>query len=194
MDNVKMGELIRKLRKADNMTQRQLAEKLHVSDKAVSKWERGMGSPEVSLIGELSRIFQVDMQNLISGELNRNGLSGGNLKRMKFYVCPDCGNLITCVTGASVTCCGRKLNANNPAKAAEEEKLNVQIIENDYFISSAHEMTREHYITFVALVTSDTVFLKKQYPEWDLQVRIPRFAHGRLLWHCSKHGLFYQEI
>ena len=74
------------------------------------------------------------------------------------------------------------------------EKLNVEIIENDYFISSSHEMTRKHYITFVALVTSDTVFLKKQYPEWDLQIRIPRFARGRLLWHCSEHGLFYQEI
>lgn len=194
MDNVKMGELIRKLRKADNMTQRQLAEKLHVSDKAVSKWERGMGSPEVSLIGEISRIFQVDMQNLISGELHQNGLSGGNLKQMKFYVCPDCGNLIMSVSGASVTCCGRKRNAINQAKATEEEKLNVEIIENDYFVSSIHEMTREHYITFVALVTSDTVFLKKQYPQWDLQVRIPRFAHGRLLWHCSKHGLFYQEV
>ena len=70
----------------------------------------------------------------------------------------------------------------------------VQIIDNDYFISSKHEMTREHYITFVGLMTSDTVMLKKQYPEWDLQVRIPIFAHGRLLWYCNRHGLYYQEV
>ncbi len=193
MDNVKMGELIRQLRKSCNMTQRQLAEKLYVSDKAVSKWERGMGSPEISLIGELSRIFRVDMQNLISGELHQNGLSCGNLKRMKFYICPICGNLLTAMTETPITCCGRRLGAAIPEKA-EEEKLNIEIIENDYFISSSHEMSREHYITFVALVTSDTVFLKKQYPEWDLQVHIPRFFHGRLLWHCNKHGLFYQEV
>ena len=194
MDNAKVGALIRTLRKADDMTQRQLAEKLHVSDKAVSKWERGLGSPEVSLFGALSRIFQVDMQDLISGELKQNGLLNGNMKRMEFYICPVCGNLLTARTNTSVTSCGRNVNAIDPVKAAEEEKLNVQIIENDYFISSGHEMTREHYITFVALVTSDTVFLKKQYPQWDLQVRIPRFSHGRLLWYCSRHGLFYQEL
>lgn len=194
MDNIKVGELIRRLRKESHMTQLNLAEKLHVSDKAVSKWERGMGCPEVSIITELSRIFEVDMQNLLSGELNRNELLGGNMKEMKFYVCPDCGNLVASMIDTSVTCCGRKLKAIMPVKATGEEKLSVQLIENDFFISSEHEMTREHYISFVALMTSDTVMLKKQYPEWDLQLRIPVFAHGRLLWYCNKHGLFYQEV
>jgi len=194
MNNIKVGELIRRLRKENHMTQQKLAEKLHVSDKAVSKWERGLGCPEVSLITELSRIFEVDMQNLLSGELNRNELLGGNMKKMKFYVCPTCGNLVASMIETSVTCCGRKLKAITPVKATEEEKLSVQIIENDFFISSEHEMTRDHYITFVGLMTSDTVMLKKQYPEWNLQLRIPVFAHGRLLWYCNKHGLFYQEV
>lgn len=194
MDNIKVGELIRSLRKENHMTQLQLAEKLHVSDKAVSKWERGMGCPEVSFMTELSRIFEVDIQNLLSGELNRNELPGGNMKKLKFYVCPICGNLVTSMVETQVTCCGRKLKPVTPVKAAEEEKLSVQIIENDYFISSEHEMTRNHYITFVVLMTSDTVMLKKQYPEWNLQLRIPVFAHGRLLWYCNQHGLFYQEV
>lgn len=194
MDNVKMGQLIRRLRKENGMTQLQLAEKLHVSDKAVSKWERGQGSPELSLLSQLSRVFAVDMQSLLSGELNRNDLPGGNMKKLKVYICPDCGNLITSMTDASVTCCGRKLQAVIPIKAVESEKLSVQIIEHDFFISSDHEMTKDHYITFVALLTSDTVLLKKLYPQWDLQVRIPFFAHGRLLWHCRKHGLFFQEV
>ena len=182
------------MRKENHMTQQKLAEKLHVSDKAVSKWERGLGCPEVSLITELSRIFEVDMQNLLSGELNRNELLGGNMKKMKFYVCPICGNLVASMIETSVTCCGRKLKTITPVKATEEEKLSVQIIENDFFISSEHEMTRDHYITFVGLMTSDTVMLKKQYPEWNLQLRIPVFAHGWLLWYCNKHGLFYQEV
>lgn len=194
MDNIKVGMLIRKLRKEHHMTQLQLAQLLHISDKTVSKWERGVGSPEVSLITELSRIFEVDLQNLLSGELSRNKVAGGNVKRMKFYVCPDCGNLVASMADSSVSCCGRKLKAITAVKASEEEKLSVQIIENDFFITSPHEMTKEHYISFVALVTTDTMMLKKQYPQWDLQVRIPVFAHGRLLWYCSKHGLFYQEI
>lgn len=194
MDNVKMGQLIRRLRKENSMTQLQLAEKLHVSDKAVSKWERGIGGPEVSLITQLSGIFAVDMQNLLSGELNRNDLPGGNMKKLKLYICPHCGNLITSMTDTSVTCCGRKLQAVIPQKATEAEKLSVQIIEHEFFISSDHEMTKDHHITFVALLTSDTVFLKKLYPQWDLQIRVPIFAHGKLLWYCRKHGLFCQEV
>ena len=192
MDNVKTGELIRRLRKERNMTQLQLAEKLCVSDKAVSKWERGLGAPEVSLVAELSKIFEVDMENLFAGELNKNKVSNGNMRRMKFYVCPHCGNIVTSMAETSATCCGRKLKELTPVKA--EEKLNVEIIDNEYFVSRDHEMTREHYIAFVAVVTADTILMKKQYPEWDLQVRLPYFARGRLMWYCTKHGLFYQEL
>lgn len=194
MDNVKVGKLIRLLRKEHHMTQLQLSQLLHVSDKTVSKWERGSGSPELSLITELSQIFQVDLQDLLSGELSRNGASGGNLKKVKFYVCPDCGNLVSTTADTSVFCCGRKMNGLTPQKAGDEDKLAVEIIENDYFITSNHPMTKEHYISFLALMTSDTMLLKKQYPQWDLQVRIPIFTHGRLYWYCNQHGLFYQEI
>ena len=194
MDNGKVGELIRRLRKEKNMTQLQLAEQLHVSDKAVSKWERGMGSPELSLIAELSRIFAVDMENLLAGELKRNELMGGNMRKLQFYVCPDCGNLLTSMTDTDISCCGRKLKAITPVKAAEEEKLSVEHIEQDLFISSDHEMSREHYITFCALMTGDTLVLKKLYPEWDLQTRLPALARGKLFWYCNQHGLFYQVV
>ncbi len=194
MDNIKVGNLIRRLRKEKQMTQLQLAKKLQVSDKAVSKWERGMGCPEVSLMTELSRIFEVDMQNLIAGELNNNKLLGGNLRKMHFYVCPYCGNLITSMTDLSVSCCGRKLKSLIPQKADENKKLKVETIDHHFFVSSEHEMTKEHYITFVALVRSDSIIMQKQYPEWNLQVRIPFFAHGRLMWYCNQHGLFYQEV
>lgn len=194
MDNVKIGNLICRLRKENHMTQLQLAERMHISDKAVSKWERGNGCPDVSLLPELSRIFGVDLEKLLSGELNANDILGGNMKKMKFYICPDCGNVITAMTDTTISCCGKKLQAIEPKKAEGEEKLSVEVIENDYYISSEHEMVRDHYISFVALLTSDTMMLRKQYPEWGLQVRIPVFAHDRLLWYCSKHGLFYQEI
>lgn len=116
------------------------------------------------------------------------------MKKMKFYICPDCGNLITAMTDTTVSCCGKALTAMQPRKAEDGERLAVEMIENDYFISSDHEMTKEHYIAFAALLTGDSMMLRKQYPEWDLQLRIPAFAHGMLLWYCTKHGLFYQQV
>ena len=194
MNNEKVGQLIRTLRKEKHMTQLALARKLNISDKTVSKWERGRGAPELSLIEPLSQVFQVDPQSLISGELPRNEISGGNMKKMKYYICPDCGNLITALADAEITCCGRKLAPAEPVKAYPEEKLSVELIDTDYFVSTDHPMTKEHYITFVALQTGDTLVLKKQYPEWDLQVRIPRIARGKLIWCCNRHGLFYQYV
>ena len=116
------------------------------------------------------------------------------MKHTKFYICPNCGNVISAMADAGVSCCGKRLENIQPKKAEEGEKLSVEKIEQDYFISSAHEMTKEHYITFVALLTGDGMMIRKQYPEWDLQVRIPAFGHGKLLWYCSKHGLFYQNV
>ena len=194
MDNKKVGQLIRELRKERYMTQAQLAEQLHVSDKTVSKWETGKGGPELSLLTEISRIFEIDLQNLLAGELNQNQLRSINMRKVKLYICPNCGNVVTATSEAAVSCCGRKLKEAAPTKASQDEKLMVELIENDFFVTSQHEMTKEHYISFVALLTADAIIMRKQYPEWDLSVRIPRIAHGRLLWYCSRHGLFYQEI
>lgn len=194
MDTTKIGELICTLRKEKGLTQVQLAERLNVSDKAVSKWERGLGCPDVSLLARLSQVFAVDLEKLLAGELDPNSQSAGNLKNLHFYVCPTCGNLVTALVDTPVSCCGKKLTALTAQKAGPEEKLSVEIIENDYFISSDHEMSKDHYISFVAFLTGDTVLLRKQYPEWNLQTRLPVFAHGRLLWYCTRHGLFYQNV
>ncbi|MDY3251276.1 MAG: helix-turn-helix domain-containing protein [Candidatus Choladocola sp.] len=194
MDYAKTGNLICRLRKENHMTQLQLAEKMNISDKTVSKWERGVGCPDVSLLAQLSDIFKVDIERLLSGELQINDSASGNLKNMHFYVCPDCGNLITSMTSAAVSCCGKKLQMIRLRKADDSEKLSVEIIENEYFISSDHEMSRNHYISFVGLLTGDCMMLRKQYPEWDLQLRIPVFAHGKLFWYCTQHGFFWQNV
>ncbi len=194
MDNIKIGRLIYQLRKEKNLTQLQLAEQMNISDKAVSKWERGLGCPEVSLLPELSKIFDVDLEKFLSGELDDNGILGGNMKKLCFYICPNCGNVITAMTETNITCCGKKLKPLQPKKASESDRLIVEKVENDFYISTQHPMEREHYISFVALLTGDSIMLRKQYPEWGLQVRIPIFSHGRLLWYCNQHGLFYQEI
>ncbi|MDY4610012.1 MAG: helix-turn-helix domain-containing protein [Sphaerochaetaceae bacterium] len=194
MDNTKIGKLIYKLRKEKNLTQLQLADQMNISDKAISKWERGLGCPEVSLLPQLSKILDVDLEKLLSGELNANEISQGNMKNMRFYICPHCGNMITALADANISCCGKKLSPSQPKKAAESERLTVENIEDDFFITTKHPMEREHYISFAALLTGDGIMLRKLYPEWELQVRIPIIGRGRLLWHCTVHGLFYQEI
>lgn len=194
MDQMKTGGLIRALRTQKGLTQRALAEAVGVGGKAVSKWERGLGCPDVSLLPELSKVLGVRLDALLSGELDANDQERGNMKKLKFYVCPDCGNLAATAADAVVSCCGRTLLPLEPKKAEGADKLSVEKIDESWFISSPHPMAKDHYISFAALLTGDTLFLRRLYPEWDLQTRIPCFGHGILLWYCTQHGLFQQLI
>lgn len=194
MDCAKMGRLIRALRKELHFTQKALAERMGVSEQAISKWERGLGCPDITLLPMLSDILGVPMEKLIRGELDAREMVGGNMKKTKFYVCEGCGNLMAVTAEGDISCCGKKLTPLEPKKAAPEEQLQVELIENEYFISSAHEMTKAHYIPFVAFLSGDTLILRKLYPEWNLETRIPRLSHGMLYWYCSQHGLFMQRL
>ena len=193
MDSRKTGELIYKLRKEKNLTQKELGELLFVSDKAVSKWERGLGYPDISLLTEISRVFQITLENIMSGEINTNE-KGDAMKKIKFYICPECGNILTSTGNGEISCCARKLEELSAEKALEEDKLNVEMIDNEYYISSSHEMKKDHYISFAAFVNGDTLILRKFYPEWDLETRLPKLSRGILYWYCSRHGLYYQYL
>lgn len=117
------------------------------------------------------------------------------MKKLKFYVCPDCGSLMTAATEVGVSCCGKTLLPLESQKAGDMDKLSVEKVDDSWwFISSPHPMTKKHFVSFVALLTGDTLFLRRLYPEWDLQTRIPCFGHGILLWYCTRHGLFQQII
>ena len=72
MEGREMGVLLRHLRQEANMTQRELAETLHVSAQAVSKWETGAGCPDVSLLAALAEQFGVSVERLLSGDLELN--------------------------------------------------------------------------------------------------------------------------
>lgn len=194
MQNINVGNIIRELRTERGMTQKQLADKMNISDKTVSKWERGLGCPDVSLLSELSDLLEVDIGKLLSGNLSPNDFVGGNMKKTKYYVCPICQNISLCTGEAEVSCCGRKIDQQKMQKAEENEMLSVEVIEDDWYITVAHPMNKEHYISFVAFATGDRVQIIKQYPEWDMQLRIPKRGHGMLIWYCTRHGLFYQLI
>ncbi|MFT4004727.1 MAG: helix-turn-helix transcriptional regulator [Lacrimispora sp.] len=194
MQNSKVGDIIRTLRLERGMTQKQLADEMNISDKAVSKWERGLGLPDISLIPELSDLLGIDIQNLLSGDMTPNDFVEGNMKNTKYFICPTCRNITLCTGEAEVSCCGKKLAAQALRKAEEDEKLTVEVIEDDWYISSSHPMNKDNYISFVALATGDRIQMVKQYPEWNLNVRIPRRGHGMLIWYSMEDGLLYQFL
>ena len=194
MDQIRTGELIRRLRMEMKLTQKELAEKLSVSDKAVSKWESGKGCPDISLLYGLAEIFGTDINVLLSGELEKNESEKGNMKKLRFYICRKCGNIITSTSEAAGTCCGSRLTAEEPRKADENDALVLEDIGGEWAVSSSHPMTKEHYISFVAYVRDSAAMIYKMYPEWDLQFIMPMYRSGRLLWFCTEHGLLYRDI
>lgn len=194
MNQMQTGYIIRELRKEKGYTQKQVAESIHVSDKAVSKWECGKGCPDISVLSLLAELFDTDIQILLSGRMDKNEKEKGNMKKVKFYVCKECGNIITSSSEAMLSCCGHKLNPLTARKAEPHEKLKVENLGDEWFITSDHEMTKEHYISFVAYVTDSSIMMTKSYPEWDLQVSYPICSFGRLIWYCDQCGLMYQDL
>lgn len=190
MDCSKVGRLILSLRKEKMMTQKQLADAMNISDKTISKWERGLGCPDVSLLGELSNVLGVNIEKILSGELETNDSDGGNMKRVKFYVCPNCGNVLSSTGEAEISCCGRKLLPLVAKPIEEEHKVIVEEVENDYYITFSHPMSKLHYISFVAYVMCDKVLLIKLYPEQSGAVRFPQMQKGSIYVYCNQDGLW----
>ncbi len=191
MDCIKVGKLILQLRKEKNMTQKQLADKLNISDKTISKWERGNGCPDVSLLNELSEVLNVNIDKILSGEMDSNSPDGGNMKKLKFYACPVCGNIMTALGEAEISCCGRKLSPLVPKKADEEHNIKTEVIDNELYVTFSHEMSKEHFINFVAFVTYDRLNFVKLYPEQEGAARLPLSYRGKIYIYCNNHGLFF---
>lgn len=188
MDCIKTGRLLAKLRKEKGLTQREVADALGISNKTISKWETGLGCPDLSLWPELSAIYGAEISQLMEGEIIPNKPDSGNMLRASFYVCPTCGNILFGKGTASVFCCGRKLEALSPSPECPVE-ITAELSDNDYYITCDHEMTKEHYIAFAALVKSDRVYFVRLYPEQSPSFRLPAVKGARLYLYCVKHGL-----
>lgn len=193
MDSAKVGGLILSLRKEKKMTQNNLALLLNISDKTISKWERGLGCPDISLLNELSKILGVNIERILSGELQSNDHGNGSLKHIKLFSCKSCGNVMTSTGTIHLSCCGRILEALQVKKNDGNHAITVQEVEDDYFINLEHEMSREHYISFVAYVSYDRFMIIKLYPEQNAELRIPKMYGGSLYMNCTQHGLFKYE-
>ena len=171
MDKYVTGAVIKRLRENKKMTQEELAEKVFVSSKAVSKWETGQGFPDISLIELLAKALDISVIELLSGEDIRNLNKSSNMTRSKFYVCPVCGNVINATGEAVVSCCGITLPPLEPETADDEHSINVEIVEDEYYVTVDHPMTKEHYISFLAAVSDQDVQFIKLYPEGPAEAR-----------------------
>lgn len=194
MNREQIGALLRRLRMEQGLTQKELAETLNVSDKAISKWERGVGLPDISMLADLSAVFRVEIANLLTGDLNEKEQDGGNMKRLQFYVCPHCGNILTASTGGELSCCGRSLSPLVAQTPDEEHTLRVEVIEQDYYITFSHPMSKQHYLSFVAWADDHRLLLIRLYPEQGGELRFPQLRGGRLYYYCSSHGLWVKPL
>lgn len=183
------GQTIKKLREEKTLTQTQLAEQIGVSSKAVSKWETGKGLPDISLIESLSKALGVSVMELMSGDTVINKNLSSNLLLSKFYVCPVCGNVIHSTGATVISCCGITLPPLEAEEADEEHTINIEPVEDEKFITAGHPMTKQHFISFMAYVTTNRMQFIKLYPEGNAETRMQFRGRGYLYIYCNKHGL-----
>ena len=194
MDKYVTGAVIRKLRENKKMTQEELAEKVFVSSKAVSKWETGQGFPDVSLIEPLAKALDISVIELLSGEDIKNINRASNMNRCKFYVCPVCGNVIEATGEAVVSCCGITLPPLEAEACDAEHQIKKETVEDEYYVTLDHPMTKEHYLSFIAAVSDDGIQLKKLYPEGPCEARFRIRAVRKIYAFCNRHGLFLLKM
>ena len=186
--------LVRSLREKKGMTQAELAEKIGVTDKAVSKWETKKGLPDITLIEPLAAALGVSIAELLSGEHAENRNRAGNMLRSGFCVCPVCGNVIFSMGSAAVSCCGVTLSQLEAEEMDAEHEIVIEAVEDEHFITVRHEMTKDHYISFAAWVTLDRAQIVKFYPEGNAETRMQLRGSGNIYIYCNHHGLMRARV
>ena len=190
MDLKESGALIARLRKANGLTQKQVADKIGVVPKTVSKWETGGGFPDVSLVSDLAEVLGVSAKTLLAGKLPQSRRDTGNLKKTNVYVCESCGSILQGIGQFDVTCCGKQLLPLTAKKADNAHAMRLIKSEDAFYIRFDHEMTKAHSLGFLLYVGVDRTLFVKLYPEQDAAVRIPQLYGGRFYVYCNKHVLF----
>lgn len=188
------GTIIKELREKNHLTQAELAKKLSVSDKTVSKWETAKGYPDISLLEPIARVFDISITELISGNPVSNVNVSANMMRSKFYVCPVCGNVIHCMGETVINCHGVLLAPLEAEETDENHKILIEKVEDEYYVRIEHDMTKTHYISFITAISADKVQMIKLYPEGSAEVRFKINGVKRIFFYCNKDGLFSIDV
>lgn len=181
MNPEKTGALIREMRIKKGLTQKQLAEAICVTDKAVCKWETGHGCPDITLLSQLSKVLEVDILSILQGGHTVHHQLGGNMNRLKFYRCPTCGNLISSVKEVELSCCGNKLSYIMATESADEKyRPVISEFDGQYSVSFRHPMTKDDYIANVIVVRYDQLMCVNMYPEQEAIFTLPQLGGIRM--------------
>ena len=194
MNTYVTGTTIKSLRETRKLTQAELAEKIGVSAKTISKWETAKGLPDISLLQPLAQALGISVIELMNGEHICNKNISANLLRSKFYVCPICGNVLHSMGNAVISCCGITLPALEAEEAEDDHPVTIESVEDEHFITVHHPMTKQHFISFLAFITSDRLQLVKFYPEGNAETRLQLRGMGYLYYYCNRHGLFKKKV
>ena len=190
MDQYVTGTAIRELREKHHMTQAELADRLNVSDKTVSKWETGKGYPDITLLEPIAGVFGISLTELLSGSPVLNANVSGNMLRSGFYVCPVCGNIIHSMGSAVIQCHGVLLTKAEEEPAGGNHSVSIERVEDEYYIRIDHDMTKQHYISFAAAVSSGGIQTVKFYPEQNAEARFKINGVKKICFYCNRDGLF----
>ena len=194
MNQYVTGAVIKELREKNQITQSQLGEKLGVSDKNISKWETGKGYPDITLLEPIADAFSISVTELISGNTVYNTNISSNMMKSKFYICPVCGNVIHCMGEAVLHCHGVALQPALAEETDEDHKIFVERIEDEYYVRIEHEMSKKHYISFIAAASSDRMEIVKLYPEGNAEARLKVNGVKKIFFYCNRSGLFYMDL
>ena len=194
MNQYVTGTVIKELREKNHFTQAELAEKLNVSDKTISKWETAKGYPDISLLEPIAKVFGISVTELLSGNAVNNVNVSANMMRSKFYVCPVCGNSIHSIGEAVIQCHGIVLTPCQAEETDENHKIFIERVEDEYYVCIEHDMTKQHYISFVAALSSDKLQMVKLYPEGNSEARLKMNGVKKIFFYCNRDGLFSIDI
>lgn len=142
----------------------------------------------------LSAALGVSVMELLSGDTVVNRNRSANLLRSKLYVCPICGNIIHTMGETVVSCCGVTLPALEAEEVDGAHRITMEPVEDEQFLVVHHPMTKTHFISFLAYVTSDRFQQVKLYPEGNAQCRFRFQGCGWLYLYCNRHGLMRQKV
>jgi len=194
MNQYVTGAIIRELREKHHLTQAELAEKLFISDKTVSKWENAKGYPDISLLEPIAKVFGISITELLSGKPVQNINVSANMMRSNFYVCPVCGNVLHSMGEAVIHCHGVLLTPAQPEETDEHHMIFIEGVEDEYFVSIDHEMTKQHYISFIAALSPDRIQMVRLYPEGNAEARFQVRGVQQLLFYCNRDGLYSVRV
>ena len=190
MNQYVTGAVIKSLREKKNMTQAEFAQRLCVSAKTISKWETAKGYPDISLLEPIASVLGVSVTELISGNAVHNANVSANMLRSLIYVCPVCGNILHSMGESVIQCHGILLTPCQAEETDENHMIFIERVEDEYYVRIEHDMTKQHYITFVAALSADKLQMIKLYPEGNAEARFKINGVRKILFYCNRDGLF----